>query len=286
MSNKKHEIYLKRKFDTYLAEWKSRDDRLPLIIKGARQVGKTECVRHFAEGRYKSVVEINFVERPEFKAIVRDGYSVASVIRNISSVEPAFRFVDNETLVFFDEIQEFPEIATSFKFFAQDGRFDVIASGSLLGVHYRRIESISVGFQESVEMRSLDFEEFLWARGYSKDQIASLVEPLLRRVPFSDAVKNSLDRLFMDYCALGGMPAVVENYFLKGTFEGVCAFSRGSSGTIVRIFENTARDLILCGFLPCSTRYLRNLRRKTRSSSGRPLNMVPRQRTTGVASSG
>ena len=96
----------------------------------------------------------------------------------------------------------------------------MIASGSLLGVHYRRIESISVGFQESVEMRSLDFEEFLWARGYSKDQVASMVEPLVRRIPFSDAVKNSMDRLFMDYCALGGMPAVVESYFLKGTFDG------------------------------------------------------------------
>ena len=105
MPIRKPEIYLERKFDTYLADWKSHDDRLPLIIKGARQVGKTECVRHFAEGRYKSVVEINFVERPEFKVIVRDGYSVASVIRNISSVEPTFRFVDNETLVFFDEIQ-------------------------------------------------------------------------------------------------------------------------------------------------------------------------------------
>lgn len=221
MKSKKPEIYLERKFDAYLVDWKSSDDRLPLIIKGARQVGKTECVRHFAEGRYKSVIEINFVERPEFKVVVRDGYSVANVIRNISSVEPSFRFADNETLIFFDEIQEFPEIATSFKFFAQDGRFDVIASGSLLGVHYRRIESISVGFQESVEMRSLDFEEFLWARGYSKDQVASMVEPLVRRIPFSDAVKNSMDRLFMDYCALGGMPAVVESYFLKGTFEGV-----------------------------------------------------------------
>ena len=221
MYSKKPEIYLERKFDAYLVDWKSHADRLPLIVKGARQVGKTECVRHFAEGCYKNVVEINFVERPEFKVIVRDGYSVSSVIRNISSVEPAFRFVENETLIFFDEIQEFPEIATTFKFFAQDGRFDVIASGSLLGVHYRRIESISVGYQESVEMRSLDFEEFLWARGYSKDQTGALVEPLVRRIPFSDAVKNSMDRLFMDYCALGGMPAVVESYFLKGTFEEV-----------------------------------------------------------------
>ncbi len=221
MSKRKPEIYLDRKFDVYLSEWKSHDDRLPLIIKGARQVGKTECVRHFADGRYKSFIEINFIERPEFKVIARDGYSVANVIRNISSVEPTFRFVEGETLIFFDEIQEFPEIATAFKFFAQDGRFDVIASGSLLGVHYRRIESISVGFQESVEMRSLDFEEFLWARGYSKEQIGALVETLVRHIPFSDAVNNSMDRLFMDYCALGGMPHVVESYFIKGTFEEV-----------------------------------------------------------------
>jgi len=219
-------IYLKRKFDDFLVDWKSREDRLPLIIKGARQVGKTECVRHFSEGHYERVIEINFNERPEFKVIVRDGYSVECVIRNITQVEPNFKFQEGQTLIFFDEIQDFPEIATTFKFFAQDGRYDVIASGSLLGVHYRRIESISVGYQESEEMRSLDFEEFLWARGYSSFQIDELMEPLIKRVPYSEAVQQTMSRLFMDYCALGGMPAVVESYFVKGSFEGVPRIQR------------------------------------------------------------
>ena len=167
---KKPEIYLKRKLDDELVRWKSREDRLPLLLKGARQVGKTECVRHFADGRYASFIEINFVERPEFKEIVRDGFSVESIVRNMSMIDPKIVFVADATLIFFDEIQEFPEIATAFKFFAQDGRYDVIASGSLLGVHFRRIKSYSVGYQESIRMRSLDFEEFLWASGYREEQ--------------------------------------------------------------------------------------------------------------------
>lgn len=116
MKSGKPELYLRRKFDDVLIGWKSREDRLPMIVKGARQVGKTECVRHFAAGRYESVVEINFVERPAFKVIVRDGYSVESVIRNVSVVDPGLRMIPGRTLVFFDEIQEFPEICTSFKF--------------------------------------------------------------------------------------------------------------------------------------------------------------------------
>ena len=128
MRYKKPEIYVERKFDKTLLSWKSRDNRLPLIVEGARQVGKSECIEHFAEGRYSSLVEINFVEKPEFKGVVRDGYSVENIIRNISQIDPRFRFEPWNTLVFFDEIQEFPDIATSLKFFAQDGRFDVICS--------------------------------------------------------------------------------------------------------------------------------------------------------------
>lgn len=226
MKSGKPELYLKRKFDNVLVGWKSREDRLPLIVKGARQVGKTECVRHFANGRYESVVEINFVERPEFKVIVRDGYSVESVIRNISVVDPGLRMIPGRTLVFFDEIQEFPEICTSFKFFAQDGRYDVIASGSLLGVHYRRIESVSVGYQETETLRSMDFEEFLWAKGYSEVQIANFLDPVSEGRAFSEAVAGTMDRLFLDYCALGGMPDVLESYFVKHSFEGVPRIQR------------------------------------------------------------
>lgn len=221
MKTGKPQLYLRRKFDDFLRGWKEREDRLPLIIKGARQVGKTECVRHFAEENYESFLELNFVERPEFKIIVRDGYSVKNIVNNISLVDPTFKFVPGKTLIFFDEIQEFPEICTSFKFFAQQGEYDVIASGSLLGVHYKRIESISVGFQESEVLRSLDFEEFLWAKGYSEEQIEAWVSPMAEGQALSEVVCSTIDRHYLDYCALGGMPDVLESYFVKSTFEGV-----------------------------------------------------------------
>jgi len=221
VKQKTPELYLVRKIDRILADWKARSDRLPLIIKGARQVGKTECVRHFGVQGYASFIEINFVERPEFKAIVRDGFSVDSIVRNMSMVDPQLQFLPHSTLIFFDELQEFPEIATALKFFAQDGRFDVICSGSLLGIQVKRIASLSVGYQESVQLRSLDFEEFLWAQGYRQGQIEDMVGVLVEKRPFGEATKSTMDRLFLDYCALGGMPDVLETYFVKGTFERV-----------------------------------------------------------------
>lgn len=236
MKRKKPELYLERSFDAVLLAWKARANRLPLIIDGARQIGKSECVRHFAEGRYESFVEINFVEETRFKDIVRDGYSVESVIRNLSQIEPRFRFVPGRTLIFFDELQEFPDIATSLKFFAQDGRFDVICSGSLLGMNVKRIKSLSVGFQETETMRSLDFKEFLLARGYTVNQFEDIYAQLLEARPFNDGVLAAFDRLFLDYCALGGMPEVVESYFVKGTFEEVPFLQR-------RLLSDYATDI-------------------------------------------
>lgn len=226
MSLKKPELYLKRKFDDFLVRWKDNPRHLPLIVKGARQVGKTECIRHFAEGRYESFVEINFVERPQFKAVVRDGYSVDSIIANVTQIDSSIRFVKGGTLLFFDELQEFPEIATVLKFFAQDGNYDVILSGSMLGVHYHRVESFSVGYQESVELRSLDFEEFLWAYGYSAAQIEDVLSRLKAREPIPDAINETYSRLFLEYCVLGGMPDVLENYFLTKSFTGSLAVQR------------------------------------------------------------
>ena len=226
MKRQKPELFIERKFGIKLDVWKNDPNRLPLIVKGARQVGKTECIRHFAEGRYGSFVEINFAIQPEFKAIVRDGYSAENILRNISLVEPNFRFVEGDTLIFFDEIQAFPEIAACFKSFAQQGKYDVISSGSLLGIQLKRIESISVGYQETAIMRSLDFEEFLAARGYRTEQLDELYGYLLEGRAFGDAANATFDRLFLDYSTLGGMPEVVERYFVKGTFEGVPAIQR------------------------------------------------------------
>lgn len=226
MNCKSPKLYLKRRFDRFLVDWKANPQHLPLIIKGARQVGKTECVRHFAEGRYKSFIEINFVERPQFKAIVRDGFSVESVVANMTQIDSSIRFVKGSTLLFFDELQEFPEIATALKFFAQDGNYDVILSGSLLGVHYHRVESFSVGYQTSVELRSLDFEEFLWASGYTEAQLNEVYTYLQARMPFPEAICETYSRHFLNYCVLGGMPGVLENYFLTKSFTGSLSVQR------------------------------------------------------------
>ena len=134
------ETYLKRKIDGYLHSWKKDPNRKPLIVKGPRQVGKTESILHFAEDTYQSVIYINFVEEPKYKLITENGYKPEDIIRNISRMDPSKRFEPGETLLFFDELQEYPEIATALKFFKIDGRFDVICSGSLLGISYKRIE--------------------------------------------------------------------------------------------------------------------------------------------------
>ena len=161
--------YINRKIDDRLSEWKADENRNPLLVKGARQVGKTESIRHFAQGRYESVIEVNFADSPQFKGIVRDGYRTDAVVRQMSFIDPTFRFVPGATLIFFDEVQEFPDILTTFKFFKQDGRFDVVASGSLLGIHYKRISSIAVGYKSELDLASFDFEEFMRARGYGND---------------------------------------------------------------------------------------------------------------------
>lgn len=149
-------------------DWKNSENRKPLIVKGPRQIGKTESIKKFAQDNYKSVVEINFVTSLKYKQITSDGYSAEAVIKNISLIDPSQKFIPGETLIFFDEIQEYPEIITSLKFFSIDGRFDVICSGSLLGINYKRIESNSVGYKTDYNMYSLDFEEFLWAKGYNQ----------------------------------------------------------------------------------------------------------------------
>lgn len=215
------EIYLKRKIDRFLTEWKANPDRKPLIVKGCRQVGKTRSIRHFAKtAKYESFIEINFVKEAKYKNIIVDGYTASSIIKNISLIDPSKKFIDGKTLIFFDEVTEFPEITTSLKFFKEDGRFDVICSGSMLGVNYNKIESNSVGYKTDYEMFSMDFEEFLWAKGYDNDTTESLLSHMRQLKPFSTLEMSVYHGLFLDYVVLGGMPAVVKDYIIKGTFEG------------------------------------------------------------------
>ena len=213
-------LYLKRKIDAFLEAWRTTPDHKPLIVKGPRQVGKTESIKRFAAQHYQNLIYINFVEEPKYKMIIEAGYNTADIIKSISLLDPNKKFQDNATLIFFDEIQDFPEIATALKFFHLDGRFDVICSGSLLGIHYKKIESNSVGNKEDYTLYSLDFEEFLWAKGYDNQVIEDILSKMLSLKPFSSLELRLYTNLFLDYCILGGMPEVVRNYIVKGTFEG------------------------------------------------------------------
>lgn len=212
--------FLKRKIDNFLIEWKNTANKMPLIIKGSRQIGKTSSILSFAKEHYQQVVDINFVLQKKFRDIFADGYDVEQIIKNISIMHPAFKFVPGKTLIFFDEIQACPDCATSLKSFKIDGRFDVICSGSLMGLHYHEIESNSVGFKEDYDMHALDFEEFLWAKGYSEAQIDDLLAHMVEVRPFSTTELETLFSLFRDYMTLGGMPAVVNSYIRNGHFGG------------------------------------------------------------------
>ena len=187
--------YLHRKADDFLISWKHDAARMPLLIKGARQVGKTSTILWFARSNYENVIVINFVEEPKYHSITSDGYRAEDIIRNISVIDPAKKFIPGKTLIFFDELQAFPDIATSLKFFREDGRFDVICSGSLLGINYRQIESNSVGSKTDYLMHSLDFEEFLWAKGYNENTITDMLNHILEQKPFNDAEMQTYSSL-------------------------------------------------------------------------------------------
>lgn len=217
---------LQRKIDKILTEWRFREDKKPLIIKGARQVGKTESIRQFAKKNYDHVVEINFVLQKRFHSIFNDGFEVDNIIKNISFIDPTLQFVPGKTLIFFDELQDLPDCATSLKSFKIDGRYDVICSGSMMGINYQQIESNSVGYKEDFEMQSMDFEEFLWAKGYSEERIEELYGYMKSITPLPQSVFETLLTVFREYMVIGGMPEVVNRYITTGTFSGILAYQK------------------------------------------------------------
>ncbi|MGM9518730.1 MAG: ATP-binding protein [Acidaminococcus sp.] len=211
---------LTRKVDSILIDWKDSPDHLPLIIKGARQIGKTEAIEHFARTHYDHIVEINFALQKEYQHIFDDGFEVDRILQNITFLNPRLKIQPGNTLLFFDELQACPNCATSLKSFQLDGRYDVICSGSLMGINYQEIESNSVGYKEDYTMYSLDFEEFLWAKGYTEPQIQGLYNHLLTLEPLSSLEINTLQSLFQEFLVLGGMPAVVWRFIQQNNYGG------------------------------------------------------------------
>lgn len=217
---------LERKIDKFLNEWKQNPERKPLIVKGARQIGKTESIRAFGRANYESVLEMNFVLQKKFRNLFNDGYEVDQIIKNITVLEPSWKIIPNKTLLFFDELQKCPDCATSLKSFCQDRRFDVICSGSLMGIYYEEIESNAVGYKEDYDMFSMDFEEFLWAKGYSKEQVNDLYAHMLSLKPLSQLEMDTFMGIFRDYMTIGGMPEVVKKYIDNGHFGGTLKLQR------------------------------------------------------------
>ncbi len=212
---------LRRKIDDYLIEWKKNENRLPLIIKGARQIGKTNAIRNFGKNNYKTFIEINFALQPQFKTIFEEGFEVDNIIKNITLKMPEIELNENETLIFFDEMQECVSTATSLKSFKEDGRYDVICSGSLMGINYNEIESNSVGNKEDYVMKSLDFEEFLWAKGYKSEQIKDLYNHMIELKPLSNMMYDVMMSNFKEYMIVGGMPAIVSRFVQNKNFSGI-----------------------------------------------------------------
>lgn len=204
---------LRRKIEDRLLAWKNDADHLPLVIKGCRQCGKTESVLHFAREHYAHVVYLNFFENRAYAAIFKDNLDIDYLTMMISAQVRDAVFEAGCTVIILDEIQECPEARTALKFFQLDGRYDVIATGSLLGVSgYGTPKSIPVGYETMLQMVPMDFEEFLWACGVTEELIAYLRECLEAEKPVPEALHQKMRALLLQYVVVGGMPAVVQTF--------------------------------------------------------------------------
>lgn len=206
---------LKRKIENELLNWKNTDNKKPLIIKGCRQCGKTFIVKEFAKNNYENVIYINFIESPEYASVFEESLEVDNLVMLLSAlVGDKAKLVPYKTVIIFDEIQDCPEARTSLKFFKEDGRYDIIGTGSLLGVkgYGKAPRSIPVGSEKRIEMYPLDFEEFLWANGISEQIIDSLKKYLQEEKPVPQALHDRMWNLFLQYAVVGGMPEAVQRF--------------------------------------------------------------------------
>ncbi len=202
---------LYRKAYDKLLEWKSLNNKKAICIVGARQIGKTTLIREFGKTNYENFVEINFVADKRAASIFDGNLDANTIITNLTAFVQQ-RMEPGKTLVLFDEVQECPNVRTAIKFLVEDGRFDYVESGSLLGVRYKEIQSYAVGFEEIYRMYPLDFEEYLWANGVQQSTIEYLKNCFEDLTPVSEAVHETLKKLFYSYIVVGGMPESVQIY--------------------------------------------------------------------------
>ena len=217
---------LKRKFIETLKQWKNTKKRECLLVNGARQVGKTFIVDVFGRENYQSYIYLNLFKNPEYKQIFEGELEPTEIYKRISLLVKNVKFIEGDTLIFIDEIQACSKARTALKFLAMDDKYDIIASGSLLGLHYNKLNqenaneiSIPVGYEREVEMHSLDFEEFLWATGVSERAIENLKEYYEQKKALPDSVKDLYQNKLREYLVVGGMPAVVNAFVETSNFQ-------------------------------------------------------------------
>lgn len=228
---------LKRKIEQSLLEWKNTPNHNPLIIKGCRQCGKTFSVMNFAKMNYKNVVYLNFFENSDYASVFSGSLEIDNIVMMLSALlGSAAIFEEGETVLVLDEIQDCPEARTALKFFQIDGRYDVIGTGSLLGVkgYGKEPRSIPVGFETVMDMYPLDFEEFLWANGISAPIIEMLNKSLDAEKPVPEALHNRMKQLLLQYAVVGGMPDVVQTFVVTKQMDEVLRIQRD----IVRSYED------------------------------------------------
>lgn len=218
---------IKRKMYKYLINWKQKKDKSALIIKGARQVGKSYLVREFGRNEYEGYIEINFLKNPLYKNIFKGDLSAEEIFKRLSAYIPNLKIIPFKTLLFLDEIQVCAEARTAVKFLVEDGSVDVISSGSLLDLSYLEDDdknvteptSLPVGYEEQITMYSLDFEEFLWAKGYNDDAIAYLKDFYISNKEVSKELNDKYLELFREFMIVGGMPEVVQTFIDTNNFQ-------------------------------------------------------------------
>ena len=208
---------LYRKIVKSLENWYNSSHKKAALLTGARQVGKTTAVREFARQHYQHFVEVNFVKRPIARQAFDGDLDTSTIVSNLSAMGFG-PFVENETLVFFDEIQECPNARTSIKFLVEEGRYDFIESGSLLGINYKEAPSYPVGFEQEYTMFPLDFEEFLWAKGVGKEVTENLRKDFEALRPVPEFIHNQISKYYREFLVVGGMPEAVQTYIDNDDF--------------------------------------------------------------------
>lgn len=224
----------KRKIEAKLLEWKKSMDKMPIVIKGCRQCGKTFSVLDFAKKNYNHVIYLDFFQNPQYKSLFDDSLEIDNLIMNISTLIPGTRMVPGETCFVFDEIQDCPRARTSLKFFKTDGRFDVICTGSLLGVSGYKSQladeekwaPIPVGYEKIVDMYPMDFEEWLWANGIQEAVVSKLEGCLSSSTPVPEVIHRRMTQLLQQYLIVGGMPRAVTVFMETHNMQEVASVQR------------------------------------------------------------